>query len=72
MHGWVRVLRYLEESMTKEIAVVEHCECSNCGETLVRVLQDDGRLEDFKEVASGQEHECWSELPFEAEHLRID
>ncbi len=55
--------------MTKEgteIAVGDTFECSDCGETLVRKTDHD------KEVASGLSHDCWSQLPEDSEHLRLD
>lgn len=48
-------------------------ECSECGETLVRAnLPAGDRRDALVEVASGQPHECWQNLPPDAEHLRLD
>lgn len=56
-----------------EIAVGGKIECGLCGETLVRVTADhEGRGDDYREVATDQEHECWTQLPEGAEHMRLD
>ena len=56
-----------------EIAVGDKIECGLCGETLVRINdQHEGGSDDYREVASGEQHECWSQLPEGAEHMRLD
>lgn len=56
-----------------EIAVGQQIECGLCGETLVRISADhEGASDDFREVASDQQHECWTQLPDDAEHVRLD
>ncbi len=49
----------------------EHVECPKCGETLVRVNAAKGQP-DLIEVASGDTHTCWKDLPEEADHIRLD
>lgn len=49
----------------------ERIECSECGETLVRMKDDEGNTWTI-EVASQGEHSCWETLPEHAEHLRLD
>lgn len=44
-------------------------QCPDCGETLVRKTDEE---ESHLEVASGNQHDCWSQLPPDAEHLRIN
>ncbi len=56
----------------KEIAVGTQVECDQCGETLVRTVESDQPVNDFIEVASGRQHECWKQLPDNAEHIRLD
>lgn len=56
----------------REIAIGETVECELCGETLVRVNDDEEGRQDFREVASGNDHECWTQLPNGVEHIRLD
>lgn len=49
----------------------ERLECPKCGETIVRMKDDEGATWTI-EVASQDEHSCWQALPENAEHLRID
>lgn len=55
-----------------EVAVGARIECGLCGETLRRETKSDVPTNDFVEVASGKEHQCWEQLPANAEHLRLD
>lgn len=50
----------------------EQTECARCGETLVRVNATGDPGKDFVEKANLTEHACWSALPPNAEHLRLD
>jgi hypothetical protein len=54
------------------LSEAERVECSKCGETLIRVNATGDPGKDFIEVASNQEHACWTQLPEGAEHLRMD
>ncbi len=49
----------------------ERVECAKCGETLVRVNATGDAGEDFIEVASGDAHACWVNLPEKADHIRL-
>ncbi|GAG36910.1 unnamed protein product, partial [marine sediment metagenome] len=42
------------------------------GETLVRISETNGSSEDYREVASDKEHGCWTQLPTNADHIRLD
>lgn len=55
-----------------EIAVGARIECDSCGQTLIRQAITDVPANDFVEAASLEAHQCWSQLPEEAEHLRLD
>jgi hypothetical protein len=50
----------------------EVVECAKCGETLVRVNATGDPAKDFIEKATRTEHDCWVNLPEDAEHLRFD
>ncbi len=50
----------------------ERVECAKCGQMLVRVNATGDAAADFIEVASGDTHACWINLPEEADHIRLD
>lgn len=54
-----------------EIAVGARMECSDCGETLERTHATGNPEKDFIEVASREEHACWTHNLEGAEHMRI-
>lgn len=56
----------------REVAIGDRTECDKCGETLVRTKRTEDEVADFIEVASGEHHGCWTQLPENAEHLRLD
>ncbi len=50
----------------------QRVECAKCGELLVRVNATGDAARDFIEVASGDAHACWVNLPETADHIRLD
>lgn len=50
----------------------QRVECAKCGEMLVRVNATGDVEHDFIEVASGDAHTCWVNLPETADHIRLD